>query len=171
MTRWKSQNSRMSPAVPIRTWWYLLALVTGILLLGILSGCSSSSQTARELKLAPLAEMPDYVQTAPPNVQEAYRFAAVNPAILEHIPCYCGCGNMGHQHNLHCYVKSFNADGSVAEFDNHAGGCTLCVDITRDVMRMWQDGEALVNIRAYIDREYSRFGPPTNTAPVEVSQQ
>jgi hypothetical protein len=36
---------------------------------------------------------------------------------------------------------------------------------------MWQQGEELVTIRSYIDAEYSRFGPPTNTEPVgSISQ-
>jgi len=37
------------------------------------------------------------------------------------------------------------------------------VDITRDVMRYWQDGESLVEIREKIDATYSGFGPPTDT--------
>jgi hypothetical protein len=84
------------------------------------AGCGGGSQDAREIKLAPLADMPDFVQQAPPNVQEAYRFAVANPDILTKMPCYCGCGGVGHTSNLDCYVKAFNADGSVAEFDNHA---------------------------------------------------
>ncbi len=64
--------------------------------------------------------MPDYVQSAPPNVQEAYRFAIANPGALDHIPCYCGCGSMGHDNNLDCYVATFNSDGSVAQFESHA---------------------------------------------------
>jgi len=37
------------------------------------------------------------------------------------------------------------------------------VDITRDVMRYWQEGKSLVEIRKSIDATYSRFGPPTDT--------
>jgi len=41
------------------------------------------------------------------------------------------------------------------------------VDITRDVMRLTREGKSKAEIRAYIDRTYSRFGPPTDTQPVE----
>jgi len=40
------------------------------------------------------------------------------------------------------------------------------VDITRDVMRMLDEGKSLKEIRAYVDRSYSRFGPSTPTPPV-----
>jgi len=100
-----------------------LVLTLGLLLVLSL-GCASTAGSGRTklkaLKLAPLSEMPDYVQQATVEVQEAYRFAAANPEALEHIPCYCGCNSMGHLNNTDCYVKTFNKDGSVAEFDNHA---------------------------------------------------
>ncbi len=40
------------------------------------------------------------------------------------------------------------------------------MDITRDVMRMLDQGKSLKDIRAYADRTYSRFGPSTPTPPV-----
>lgn len=93
-----------------------LALLLALSLLA-LAGCGGD---AREITLAPLAQMPDFVQNAPGNVQEAYRFAVANPELVDQMPCYCGCGSVGHTSNLECYVKGFNPDGSVAEFDNHA---------------------------------------------------
>jgi hypothetical protein len=41
------------------------------------------------------------------------------------------------------------------------------VDITRDVMRLLDQGKSLRDIRAYVDRTYSRFGPSTPTPPVD----
>ncbi len=38
-------------------------------------------------------------------------------------------------------------------------------------MRMWREGEELTTIRTYIDKEYSRFGPPTDTEPVQSGSQ
>ena len=97
-----------------------LLLALGLLLI-FGSGCANSGRTKlQELTLAPLSAMPDYVQQAALEVQEAYRFAVANPEALEHIPCYCGCNSMGHMNNTECYVKTFNPDGTVAEFDNHA---------------------------------------------------
>lgn len=97
-----------------------LLLALGILLV-LSSGCAGSGRIKlQELALAPLLDMPAYVQEALPEVQEAYRFAVANPEALQYIPCYCGCNSLGHMNNTDCYVKSFNPDGTVAEFDNHA---------------------------------------------------
>jgi hypothetical protein len=40
------------------------------------------------------------------------------------------------------------------------------VDITRDVMRMLDDGKALKEIRTYVEATYSKHGPSTPTPPV-----
>jgi len=40
------------------------------------------------------------------------------------------------------------------------------VDITRDVMRMLDEGKTVKDIRAYVEKTYSRFGPSTPTPPV-----
>jgi hypothetical protein len=94
----------------------LLALTLGA------SACGSPAAPAgQELTLAPESALPDFAQDAPPQVQEAYRFAIANPDVLTYIPCYCGCGAMGHHSNLQCYIKETRADGSI-EFDNHAFG-------------------------------------------------
>lgn len=84
------------------------------------SACGGSTETQSKIELAPASVLPDFVRESPPQVQEAYRFAVANPDILEQIPCYCGCGGMGHQNNRECYVTAFRADGTVAEFENHA---------------------------------------------------
>ncbi len=98
--------------------WMLLLLAFA----GVVSACAGQADTDQvELSLAPLSEMPDFVQKSPPQVQEAYRFAVANPNVLDKIPCYCGCGAMGHQDNYECYIKEVRADGSL-EFENHAFG-------------------------------------------------
>jgi uncharacterized GH25 family protein len=40
------------------------------------------------------------------------------------------------------------------------------VDITRDVMRMLDDGKPLREIRVYVETTYSKYGPATPTPPV-----
>ena len=88
----------------------------------IVGACGSSANTGQvELTLASESVLPDFVRDAPPQVKEAYRFAIANPDVLSKIPCYCGCGAMGHQNNFQCYVKEVRADGSI-EFENHAFG-------------------------------------------------
>jgi hypothetical protein len=148
--------------------WILLLPALAVLI----SACAGQSKNNEvKLTLAPLAEMPDFVKDSPPQVQEAYRFAVANPTVLDKFPCYCGCGAMGHQNNLQCYVKEARAGDSVLEFDNHATGCTICVDITRDVMRLLREEKDLKEIRTYIDTEYSKYGPSTNTEPIAEQGQ
>lgn len=109
-----------------------------------------------------LEAMPDYVQDAPDRVQEAYHYAMTHPDEVAKYPCYCGCGNMGHKSNLDCYVDEIQDDGTVI-FDDHAAGCGLCVDITQDVIRLKDKGWSSPDIRAYVDAQYSSFGPGTDT--------
>ncbi|MBU0702426.1 MAG: thioredoxin domain-containing protein [Chloroflexi bacterium] len=73
------------------------------------------------LKLASVSELSPEIQQLSLEVQEAYRFALANPDVLDKIPCYCGCGQMGHLNNRMCYVQSETADGQMV-FDNHAVG-------------------------------------------------
>lgn len=104
----------------------LRSLIIGILLLLLLTaglaGCSASDESVVVTNsLAPLSSLPDEIRAAPTNVQEAYRFAIANPDILHQIPCYCGCGAVGHKNNYQCYISSVGADGKPV-FDNHALG-------------------------------------------------
>lgn len=73
------------------------------------------------VSLAPVSLLSEKVREAPSVVREAYQFAIANPNTLSKFPCYCGCGDMGHQSNLDCFVQQFNADGSVV-LDDHAFG-------------------------------------------------
>jgi hypothetical protein len=108
--------------------------------------------------MLPMEQMPMDVQNAPVAVQEAYQFASVNPDVMEDIPCYCGCGSVGHESNFDCYVSAVDEKGNIT-FDNHALGCSICVDITQDVMRMLRDGKSPQEARAYVDATYAKYGP------------
>lgn len=121
-------------------------------------GSTSSASTGHELKMAPMSMMPAAVQSAATVTQQAYQFAVANPDIMQRIPCYCGCGAMGHTSNYSCYVTSVDAQGAV-NYDSHALGCSICVDITQDVMRLSKQGQNPPDIKAYVDKTYSRFGP------------
>ena len=103
-------------------------------------------------------QMPAEVQSAPVTVQAAYQFAAANADIMKNIPCYCGCGNVGHTSNYNCYVSNVDDKGNI-RWDSHALGCSICVDITQDVMRMLKDGKSPQEARAYVDATYSKYGP------------
>jgi hypothetical protein len=140
----------------------MLGMLLGVLLLSVaVTGCGGDkAEASPEIKMASASEMPRRVQQAPVTVQEAYRFAIANPDVLQEIPCYCGCGAMGHTSNYSCYAQGTVAEGTL-RFDGHALGCSICVDITQDTMRLAGEGKTVADIKAYVDRRYSRFGPPT----------
>ncbi|RIK32541.1 MAG: hypothetical protein DCC56_01655 [Anaerolineae bacterium] len=135
----------------------LFVLMIGVLTLTGLSACSTSSSETH-LAMMPMDQMPAEVQSAPMTVQTAYQFNAANPDIMKDIPCYCGCGDIGHTSNYDCYVSNVDADGAIT-YDNHALGCSICVDITQDVMRMMRDGKSPQDARAYVDATYAKYGP------------
>lgn len=138
-----------------------LVLLAGFFAVGgLLAGCAGQSAGSETpvLAMAPLHEMPKDVQQAPVSVQEAYQFAVANPDVLEAIPCYCGCGAMGHKSNYACYVASVDG-GGIVTYDPHALGCSICVDITQDTMRLLRDGQGLAQAREYVDQNYARYGP------------
>lgn len=135
-----------------------LLLIFLILLPSVLSGCASGSQVGEtDLKMAPMSELPDEVKQASVTVQDAYRFNVANPEIMKEIPCYCGCGDMGHASNYACYVQDYT-DGKIT-YDSHALGCSICVDITQDTMRMLKEGKTVSEIKQIVDDTYSKFGP------------
>ena len=136
---------------------FLFLLVLVALTTTTVSACSTSANDQVHLAMTPLDQMPMDVQSAPGTVQEAYQFNTANSDIMKDIPCYCGCGNIGHTSNYDCYVSSVDASGNIT-FDNHALGCSICVDITQDVMRMLWDGKSPQEARAYIDATYSKYG-------------
>jgi hypothetical protein len=131
----------------------MIALLT----LTALPACSTLNESS-DLHMMSLDQMPMDVQSAPATVQAAYQFNAANPEVMKHIPCYCGCGDIGHTSNYDCYISHVDASG-VITFDNHALGCSICVDITQDVMRMMRDGKSPQDARAYVDATYAKYGP------------
>lgn len=136
---------------------FLFLLVILALTTTVVSACSTSNSDDVHLAMMPLDQMPMDVQSAPVAVQEAYQFNTANPNIMQDIPCYCGCGEIGHTSNYDCYVSDVDASGKIT-FDNHALGCSICVDITQDVMRMLNDGKSPQDARAYADATYSKYG-------------
>jgi hypothetical protein len=134
----------------------LFPVMIAILMLAFLPACSAA-QGSTTVKMAPMAGMPAEVQNSPVTVQQAYQFAIANPEVMKQIPCYCGCGNIGHTSNYSCYVASVDEKGLI-NYDNHALGCSLCVDITQDAMRMTKEGKSPSDLKAIVDSTYSKYG-------------
>jgi len=136
-----------------------LKLLAGLLgVIALVGGCTSSQEV--ELAMAAHADMPPEVRQAPDTVAEAYQFAVANPEIVDKIPCYCGCGAIGHTSNYSCYAEGTVADGGLV-FDNHALGCGICVDITQDTMRLTRQGKGITEIQDYVHDRYAKYGEPT----------
>jgi hypothetical protein len=135
----------------------LFLLIAGPLVTAV-SACSTSKTNDIHLNMMPLDKMSSDIQSAPVSVQEAYQFTSINPDVMKDIPCYCGCGSVGHTSNYDCYVSNVDAQSNLT-FDNHALGCSICVDITQDVMRMLREGKSPAEARVYIDSTYAKYGP------------
>ena len=138
-------------------------LILALFLASSLAGCGAPANTAapaggHELQMAPMSDMPDEVKSAPVVTQQAYQFAVANPEVAKQVPCYCGCGAMGHTSSYSCYVQGVDDKGKVI-YDPHALGCSICVDITQDTMRLLREGRSPQDIKAYVDKTYSRYGP------------
>lgn len=129
-----------------------------IVLVALTTLPACSTQPVADLRMMPMDQLPAEVQSASVTVQEAYQFSAANAELMKDIPCYCGCGNIGHESNYACYVADVDAQGKLT-FDNHALGCSICVDITQDVMRMLREGKSPQEARTYVDETYSKYGP------------
>lgn len=134
----------------------LLLVPMLVLSSGTFTACTAKDNHTYDM--APIEGMPAEVQSAPVTVQQAYQFAVANPDVITQLPCYCGCGPIGHTTNYSCYVSSVDEDGTIT-FDNHALGCSICVDITQDAERLLRDGKSVPEIRAYVDQTYARYGP------------
>jgi hypothetical protein len=118
------KNARLSQKGSKR-WRYIAALILAAFLIGAGGGWlrtrrRDAGSTGADIQLAPVSQLPEKVRAAPVVVQEAYRFAIANPEVLSQIPCYCGCGAMGHESDLDCFIEELNPDGSVAAFGYHA---------------------------------------------------
>ena len=146
---------------------FLMPFIILLTISAILAGCSGNPSSPKMTldKMAPMSGMPEAVQNAPETVQVAYQFAVANPDALKNVPCYCGCGKVGHTSNYSCYVKDLKPSGEII-FDYHSLGCSICVDIAQDVMKMTTDGKSPEKIREIIDLTYSQYGT-SNMEPVQ----
>jgi hypothetical protein len=142
-----------------RTRLGLVVVIGGLLVAGAgLSGCASQPQ------LPGSSELPGSFAGAPLVVRQAYAYAHDHPDVLKALPCYCGCGTIGHTSNYDCYIAGIDDSGELV-YDGHALACSICVDITLDARRLLDQGLSLEEVRAQIDVRYSPFGPSNMPGP------
>lgn len=104
----------------------------GLLLFLLLVGCSGQddspsqppdkeAQGPSQESLAALSEeaekvdvdLPNFVREAHPTARETYKLAYAHQDVLKYMPCFCGCGDTGHEHNLHCFIQDVKSNGEV----------------------------------------------------------
>lgn len=106
---------------------------------------------------------PTFLSKHHDNMKILYMGAAQHKELLEHIPCYCGCGDsVGHEHNYHCFINENKEDGVVV-WDDHATRCQVCLDIAADAIIEYNDGKSIDEIRDEIDKQYQDEGFPEPT--------
>jgi hypothetical protein len=120
---------------------------------------AGDTAAARE---AAWAARPAYV-SADARTQTAYRIALDSPQLLQWMPCYCGCGAMGHRSNLDCYFKPTMDGLTGIQFEEHASYCGICVDTTLMAKQLLDHGQSLRAIRDAIDRTFGGTAPGTPT--------
>lgn len=119
---------------------------------------SGAPRTTAAMPSAPRASLPTVdLATLPEPVAARYHFAEANRAAMERIPCYCGCGALGHRSLYDCFI------GAQGGYDAHGAGCGICQAEAIDVERMMNEGKSIAEIRATIDAQYASAGPGTNT--------
>jgi len=86
---------------------------------GAAAGPVTTDQYGDQVQTLPRGQVPEFVRSRGSKVAELYRFAVERGGDLQHIPCYCGCGGIGHGSNRACYIKSEKGDGTVT-YTSHA---------------------------------------------------
>lgn len=115
----------------------------------------------------PLLELGGYAPPRPMDVlKDAHVFTADHPEVASYIPCYCGCGNMGHKNNADCFVGARDTEGKVTAWVPHGAACAVCIDIAVESMRMRNSGASVAAIRKQIQDEYRpRFSSSETPTP------
>jgi hypothetical protein len=102
---------------------------------------------------------PGFVSELPDAWSAAYRFALERPDVLQWIPCYCGCGGMGHGSNLDCFFKGRAASAAIV-FEEHGSYCDICVETANLASKMLRGGRSIGEIRIAVDTTFGGGAVP-----------
>ncbi|MEK4229155.1 PCYCGC motif-containing (lipo)protein [Solibacillus sp. FSL H8-0538] len=116
---------------------------------------------------ASIEVLPEFLDNKSEEIQNLYMYVAKNKELLEHIPCYCGCGeSVGHKNNYDCFIYKNNEDHSLV-WDDHATRCGVCLEIATQSINDYNGGKSIKEIRILIDEKYrSGYAEPTSTPKV-----
>ena len=118
----------------------IIAVAVISLFVGVIAYFFFQSETAKD-------QVPSIVTGEKREIYEWAKTAEVS-ALLEQIPCYCGCKYEGHKHARHCFWRD---DGT---FDKHGVTCSVCLDIAKKAKQMHEQGTSVCEIRQEIDQFY-----------------
>lgn len=109
-------------------------------------------------------QLPSFLQGTDARVAQIYQLAAQHSDMIQHMPCYCGCGqSAGHRSNRDCFIKEIKKDGKIV-WDSHAVTCYNCQQIALESIALKKKGKSLLEIRHFIDNKYKDgFAEPTPT--------
>ena len=129
----------------------LLALAAGltVTMLVAFGGKGGADEAPREF--------PEFVYHSAAT-EAAYKHAVDQQGLFTQVNCYCGCVNLAddpHRNLLDCFM---NEDGT---FDQHAVGCSVCVDIAGDAVAWQAKGNSADEIARMVDAKYGSVGPST----------
>ena len=131
----------------------ILIIVVGMLSAGIFVGLGGSNNgTDDDESSTSSLDLPGFAYSTPISLK-AYEYTTLNPQIIDQVPCYCGCGGMGHMSLKNCFISD------TGEYSNHASQCDICVGEVIKAKKMYEDGLSLEEIRAKIDVDYRKYGP------------
>lgn len=98
-------------------------------------------------------------ENMPPQIKNAYKFAADNRDLLKNFYCVCGC--MGPMHDprhknlAQCFVQEIKANGQII-YDPHGSTCKACLDENLDVSIWKEKGIKLEQMLKDYDAKYGQ---------------
>lgn len=134
----------------------LIYIAAGVVILGgifVILSNNTEADNYDDLNL------PSYAYNNPLTLK-AYGYTLKNPEVVEKIPCYCGCGGMGHKSLKNCFIS----DEGV--YSSHASNCDICVGEVIRIKNLFDSGMYISEIKEVIDGEYRRYGPNNGGVPI-----
>lgn len=108
--------------------------------------------------------LPTFLEDSHEDILAIYERVPEHKELLEHIPCYCGCGeSVGHRNSYQCFVHQHFESGNI-EWDDHGTKCGVCLEIAYYSMELSEQGISDLEIRQFIDEAYKEgYAAPTKT--------
>ncbi|MCM3489406.1 PCYCGC domain-containing protein [Alkalihalophilus marmarensis] len=108
--------------------------------------------------------LPTFLENHPDSIAQIYERTPHYQELLEHMPCYCGCGeSVGHRSTFDCFINERGEDGSIV-WDDHGAKCGVCLEIAHASMELYDNGMSEKDIRDLIDEHYKEgYAEPTDT--------